>query len=300
MEYVKLNNGVEMPILGFGVYQIPASDTKRCVLDAIKVGYRSIDTAQSYFNESEVGEAIVECGIPREELFITTKIWIDNYGYEKCKESVMESLKKLKTDYIDLVLLHQPFSDYYGAYRALEDLYEEGKIKAIGVSNFYPDRLSDICLFERKVIPAVNQVETNPINAQIKAQENMEKYGVKLCAWAPFGEGRNGLFENETLVNIGKKYNKSSAQVILRWLIQRGVIIACKSTHIERTEQNFNVFDFELANEDMEEIKKLDTTDSLFFNHQDPNMVEWFDNIVKQRRTNQDCRKEKKGWENNE
>lgn len=300
MEYVKLNNGVEMPILGFGVYQIPASDTKRCVLDAIKVGYRSIDTAQSYFNESEVGEAIVECGIPREELFITTKIWIDNYGYEKCKESVMESLKKLKTDYIDLVLLHQPFSDYYGAYRALEDLYEEGKIKAIGVSNFYPDRLSDICLFERKVIPAVNQVETNPINAQIKAQENMEKYGVKLCAWAPFGEGRNGLFENETLVNIGKKYNKSSAQVILRWLIQRGVIIACKSTHIERMEQNFNVFDFELANEDMEEIKKLDTTDSLFFNHQDPNMVEWFDNIVKQRRTNQDCRKEKKGWENNE
>ncbi len=300
MEYVKLNNGVEMPILGFGVYQIPASDTKRCVLDAIKVGYRSIDTAQSYFNESEVGEAIVECGIPREELFITTKIWIDNYGYEKCKESVMESLEKLKTDYIDLVLLHQPFSDYYGAYRALEDLYEEGKIRAIGVSNFYPDRLSDICLFERKVIPAVNQVETNPINAQIKAQENMEKYGVKLCAWAPFGEGRNGLFENETLVNIGKKYNKSSAQVILRWLIQRGVIIACKSTHIERMEQNFNVFDFELANEDMEEIKKLDTTDSLFFNHQDPNMVEWFDNIVKQRRTNQDCRKEKKGWENNE
>ncbi len=280
MEYVKLNNGVEMPILGFGVYQIPASDTKRCVLDAIKVGYRSIDTAQSYFNESEVGEAIVECGIPREELFITTKIWIDNYGYEKCKESVMESLEKLKTDYIDLVLLHQPFSDYYGAYRALEDLYEEGKIRAIGVSNFYPDRLSDICLFERKVIPAVNQVETNPINAQIKAQENMEKYGVKLCAWAPFGEGRNGLFENETLVNIGKKYNKSSAQVILRWLIQRGVIIACKSTHIERMEQNFNVFDFELANEDMEEIKKLDTTDSLFFNHQDPNMVEWFDNIV--------------------
>jgi len=300
MEYVKLNNGVEMPILGFGVYQIPASDTKKCVLDAIKVGYRSIDTAQSYFNESEVGEAIVECGIPREELFITTKIWIDNYGYEKCKESVMESLEKLKTDYIDLVLLHQPFSDYYGAYRALEDLYEEGKIRAIGVSNFYPDRLSDICLFERKVIPAVNQVETNPINAQIKAQENMEKYGVKLCAWAPFGEGRNGLFENETLVNIGKKYNKSSAQVILRWLIQRGVIIACKSTHIERMEQNFNVFDFELANEDMEEIKKLDTTDSLFFNHQDPNMVEWFDNIVKQRRTNQDCRKEKKGWENNE
>ncbi len=296
MEYVKLNNGVEMPILGFGVYQIPASDTKRCVLDAIKVGYRSIDTAQSYFNEAEVGEAISECGVPREELFITTKVWIDNYGYENCKKSVEESLKKLRTDYIDLVLLHQPFSDYYGAYRALEDLYEEGKIRAIGVSNFYPDRLSDICLFGRKVVPAVNQVETNPINAQFKAQENMEKYGVHIEAWAPFGEGRNGLFENETLVNIGKKYNKSSAGVILRWLIQRGVIIACKSTHIERMEQNFNVFDFCLSKEDMASINELDTSDSLFFNHQDPKMVEWFDNIVKTRRTNKDCRNDKKNW----
>lgn len=296
MEYVKLNNGVEMPILGFGVYQIPKDDTKRCVLDAIKVGFRSIDTAQSYFNEAEVGEAISECGVPRNELFITTKVWIDNYGYENCKKSVEESLKKLKTDYIDLVLLHQPFSDYYGAYRALEDLYEEGKIRAIGVSNFYPDRLSDICLFGRKVVPAVNQVETNPINAQFEAQKNMEKYGVHIEAWAPFGEGRNGLFENETLVNIGKKYDKSSAQVILRWLIQRGVIIACKSTHIERMEQNFNVFDFELSKEDMGEIGKLDTTDSLFFNHQNPKMVEWFDNIVKDRRTNEDCRQDKKNW----
>lgn len=300
MEYVKLNNGVEMPILGFGVYQIPTEETKRCVLDAIKVGFRAIDTAQSYFNESEVGDAIVECGIQRSELFITTKVWIDNYGYEKCRESVMESLKKLKTDYIDLVLLHQPFSDYYGAYRALEDLYEEGKIKAIGLSNFYPDRLADICLFERKVIPTVNQVETNPFNAQFLAQENMEKYGVHIEAWAPFGEGRNGLFENEILVNIGKKYNKSSAQVILRWLIQRGVIIACKSTHIERMEQNFNVFDFELTSDDMEAIKKLDNNNSLFFNHQDPKMVAWFDNIVKTRRQNKDCRKENKGWEDNE
>ena len=300
MEYVKLNNGVEMPILGFGVYQIPKEETKRCVLDAIKVGYRSIDTAQSYFNEAEVGEAISECGIPREELFITTKVWIDNYGYEKCKESVLESLKKLKTDYIDLILLHQPFSDYYGAYRALEDLYAEGKIKAIGVSNFYPDRLSDMCLFERKVIPAVNQVETNPINAQYKAQENMEKYGVNIEAWAPFGEGKNGLFENEILANIGKKYGKSAAQVILRWLIQRGVIIACKSTHIERMKQNFDVFDFKLTDEDMGEIKKLETEQSLFFNHQDPSMVEWFDKIVKERRENDDRRKEEKGWENNE
>ena len=284
MEYVKLNNGVEMPILGFGVYQIHREETKHCVLDAINVGFRAIDTAQSYFNEAEVGDAIKESGIPREEFFITTKIWIDNYGYEKCKASVEESLKKLKTDYIDLVLLHKPFSDYYGAYRALEELYEEGKIRAIGVSNFYPDRLADMCLFGRKVIPAVNQVETNPLNQQVKAQENMEKYGVHIEAWAPFGEGKNNMFSNPTLVEIGKKYNKSVAQVILRWLIQRGVIIACKSTHKERMEENFKVFDFELSNEDMEAIKALDTSDSLFFNHQDPSMVEWFDKMVYERR----------------
>lgn len=288
MEYVKLNNGVEMPLISFGVYQIPKEDTKRCVLDAIKSGYRGIDTAQSYFNESEVGDAIVECGVPREELFITTKVWIDHYGYEECKASVEDSLRKLKTDYLDLCLLHQPFSDYYGAYRALEELYEEGKIKAIGVSNFYPDRLTDICMFGRKVIPAVNQVEVNPYNAQWCAQENMEKHGVKMEAWAPFGEGRNNLFTNETLVSIGKKYNKSSAQVMLRWLIQRGVIVACKSTHIERMQENINVFDFELTEEDMNSIKTLDTSNSLFFSHSDPNMVEWFDKIVKERRVNED------------
>ena len=296
MEYVKLNNGVEMPILGFGVYQIPKEETKKCVLGAIKVGFRSIDTAQSYFNENEVGDAIEECGVPREELFITTKIWIDNYGYENCKRSVIESLKKLKTNYIDLLLLHQPFGDYYGAYRALEELYKEGKIRAIGVSNFYPDRLSDICLFGREVIPAVNQVEVNPLNAQFEAQENMEKYGVKMEAWAPFGEGRNSLFTNETLVNIGKKYNKTSAQVMLRWLIERGVIIACKSTHIERMKENFDVFDFNLSKDDIEKINKLDTSNSLFFNHQDPKMVEWFDGIVKSRRENEDCRKDNKNW----
>lgn len=288
MEYVKLNNGVEMPVISFGVYQIPKEDTKRCVLDAIKSGYRGIDTAQSYFNESEVGDAIVECGVPREELFITTKVWIDHYGYEECKASVEESLRKLKTDYLDLCLLHQPFSDYYGAYRVLEELYAEGKIKAIGVSNFYPDRLTDICMFDRKVIPAVNQVEVNPYNAQWFAQENMEKHGVKMEAWAPFGEGRNNLFTNETLVSIGKKYNKSSAQVMLRWLIQRGVIVACKSTHIERMQENINVFDFELTEEDMNSIKTLDTSNSLFFSHNDPNMVEWFDKIVKERRVNED------------
>lgn len=285
-----------MPLISFGVYQIPKEDTKRCVLDAIKSGYRGIDTAQSYFNESEVGDAIVECGVSREELFITTKVWIDHYGYEECKASVEESLRKLKTDYLDLCLLHQPFSDYYGAYRALEDLYAEGKIKAIGVSNFYPDRLTDICMFDRKVIPAVNQVEVNPFNAQWCAQENMEKYGVKMEAWAPFGEGRNNLFTNETLVSIGKKYNKSSAQVMLRWLIQRGVIVACKSTHIERMQENINVFDFELTEEDMNSIKTLDTSNSLFFSHYDPNMVEWFDKMVKERRVNEDCRKENKKW----
>lgn len=296
MEYVKLNNGIEMPLISFGVYQIPKEDTKRCVLDAIKSGYRGIDTAQSYFNESEVGDAIVECGVSREELFITTKVWIDHYGYEECKASVEESLRKLKTDYLDLCLLHQPFSDYYGAYRALEDLYAEGKIKAIGVSNFYPDRLTDICMFDRKVIPAVNQVEVNPFNAQWCAQENMEKHGVKMEAWAPFGEGRNNLFTNEILVSIGKKYNKSSAQVMLRWLIQRGVIVACKSTHIERMQENINVFDFELTEEDMNSIKTLDTSNSLFFSHYDPNMVEWFDKMVKERRVNEDCRKENKKW----
>lgn len=209
----------------------------------------------------------------------------------------MESLEKLGVDYIDLMLLHQPFSDYYGAYRALEDLYEEGKIRAIGVSNFYPDRLADMCLFERKVVPAVNQVETNPMNQQLKAQEVMDKYGVRIEAWAPFGEGKNGMFENETLKKIGEKYHKSVAQVILRWLIQRGVIIACKSTHKDRMEENFDIFDFELTKEDMETIKKLDSEDSLFFNHQDPTMVEWFDKMVVERRKNDDCRKEKKNWE---
>ena len=296
MEYVTLNNDVEMPILGFGVYQIPQEETKQAVLDAIDVGYRSIDTAQSYFNEKEVGEAIAECDVPREKLFITTKVWIENYGYEKCKASVLESMEKLGLDYIDLVLLHQPFADYYGAYCALEELYEEGLIKAIGVSNFYPDRLSDICLFERKVIPAINQVETNPLNAQYEAQENMKKHGVQIAAWAPFGEGMQGMFTNETLVKIGEKYSKSAAQVILRWLIQRKVVVLCKSTHKERMAENFNVFDFELSDEDMDEIKSLDTSSSLFFDHADPEMVEWFDEMVEVRKKQQRADLEQKKW----
>ena len=285
MEYVTLNNGVKMPKLGFGVYQVSKEECKRAVLDAIDVGYRSIDTAQSYFNEEEVGEAISECGIPRKELFVTTKVWIDNYGYEKCKKSVLESMRKLKVDYLDLILLHQPFADYYGAYRALEELYEEKKVRALGVSNFYPDRLSDICLFERKIIPQVNQVETNPLNAQVKAQENMKKYGVQIEAWAPFGEGRNNMFSNLTLKEIGDKYNKSVAQVILRWLMQRDVVALAKSVHKERMQENFNIFDFKLSDdEDMDKVNKLDTNNSLFFSHCDPKIVEWFNEMVIKRR----------------
>lgn len=300
MEYVTLSNGVKMPKNGYGVYQIAKEDCERCVIDAIKVGYRLIDTAQSYFNEEEVGSAIEkainEGLVKREEMFITSKVWIDNYGYEKCKKSVLESMRKLKVDYLDLMLLHQPFADYYGAYRALEDLYEEGKIKAIGVSNFYPDRLSDICLFERRIIPHVNQVETNVFNSQYEAQENMKKYNVQIEAWAPFAEGRNNMFSNEVLAEIGKKYNKSVAQVILRWLTQRNVVALSKSTLVERMKENFNIFDFELSEEDMNKIKELDTGKSLFFSHYDPNMVDWFNQTVISRRTNQDHTKDKKNW----
>lgn len=291
MEYVTLSNGVKMPKNGYGVYQIAKEDCERCVLDAIKIGYRLIDTAQSYFNEEEVGnaveKAINEALVKREELFITSKVWIDNYGYEKCKKSVLESMKKLKVDYLDLMLLHQPFSNYYGAYRALEDLYEEGKIRAIGVSNFYPDRLSDICLFERKIIPHINQVETNVFNAQYEAQENMKKYNVQIEAWAPFAEGRNNIFSNEILTEIGKKYNKTAAQVVLRWLTQRNIAALSKSTTVERMKENFDIFDFELSAEDMDSIKELDTGKSLFFSHYDPNMVSWFDKMVIARRINQ-------------
>lgn len=300
MEYVTLNNGIKMPKLGYGVYQVDKEECERCVIDAIKVGYRLIDTAQSYFNETEVGnaieKAIKDSLVTREELFITTKVWIDNYGYEKCKKSVLESMEKLKVDYLDLVLLHQPFSDYYGAYKALEELYESGKVKAIGVSNFGPDRLADICLFERKIIPQVNQVETNPLNAQVKAQENMNDFGVQIEAWAPFGEGRNNMFENEVLKEIGAKYNKSVAQVILRWLTQRNVVALAKSTHIERMKENFNIFDFELSSDDINKINELDKETSLFFSHYDPNMVKWFDETVKSRRENQDHNKDKKNW----
>lgn len=281
MQYITLNNGVKMPILGFGTYQIPPDETKQAVLDAIDVGFRLIDTAQAYDNEAEVGQAIKECGIPRNELFITTKVWISNYGYEKCLDSIKESIEKLDLEYIDLVLIHQPFSDYYGAYRALEDLYEAGYIRAIGVSNFYPDRLTDICSFNRRVIPQINQIEANPFNAQYLAQANMEKNGVQMSAWAPFGEGKNDMFNNETLVKIGvKNSGKTPAQVILRWLIERNIVVLCKSTHKERMAENIDVFDFALDKEDMLEIMELDSGESLFFSHQNPEIVEWFDDMI--------------------
>lgn len=295
MQYVTLSNGVKMPQLGYGVYQVDKEECERCVLDALKVGYRHIDTAQSYFNEEEVGNAIAKSGVPREQIFLTTKVWVEHYGYDETRKSVLESMRKLKTNYIDLVLLHQPFADYYGAWRALEDLYAEGVIKAIGVSNFYPDRLVDICSFAR-IKPMVNQVETHPHNQQIEAHEWMKKYGVQHEAWAPFGEGRGGMFEEPLLVEIGKKYGKTSAQVILRWDMQRNVVAIPKSTHIERMEQNFDIFDFELSEEDMAKIAALDKKQSSFFSHYDPKMVEWFAQMVEQRKRNNDHRKEKKNW----
>ena len=295
MNYITLSNGLKMPQLGYGVYQVSQEECERCVLDALKVGYRLIDTAQSYFNEEQVGNAIVKSGVPREEIFLTTKVWVDHYGYDECRKSVEESLKKLKTDYIDLMLLHQPFSDYYGAWRALEDLYEEGKLKAIGVSNFYPDRLVDIASFARNR-PMVNQVETHPHNQQIEAQKWMEKYGVQIESWAPFGEGRNGLFDDPVLASIGARYGKTTAQVMLRWQLQRGIVAIPKSVHIERMQENFDVFDFVLSDEDMKNIAALDKQTSSFFSHQDPNMVEWFVGIIDVRRTNHDASKEKKNW----
>ena len=274
MKYVTLNNGVKMPILGFGVFQI--DDMKECeeaVYNALKAGYR-IDTAASYRNEEAVGRAIKRSGIPREEIFVTTKLWVSDANYEKAKLAFETSLKKLDLEYIDLYLIHQPFNDVYGAWRAMTELYKEGKIKAIGVSNFYPDRLVDF-IMNNEVVPAVNQVETHPFNQQVKANEIMKEYGVQIESWGPFAEGKNGIFTNEILSEIGKKYNKSVAQVILRWLIQRDVVVIPKSVRKERIEENFNVFDFELNSEDMEKISELDKKESLFLNHDDVEIVKW-------------------------
>lgn len=280
MEFVTLNNGVKMPVLGYGVYQVSNEECERCVLDAISVGYCSIDTAQAYGNEEAVGNAVKKCGVPRDELFITTKVWIANGGYENAKKSLEDSLKKLQSDYIDLVLIHQPFNDYYGTYRAMEEAYKEGWIKAIGVSNFYPDRLVDLCQFV-EVKPAVNQVETHVFQQQKKAHEYMEKYGVQHESWGPFAEGRKDFFINPVLIEIGKKYNKSAAQAALRFLIQSNVVVIPKSTHKDRMEQNFNVFDFTLSAEDMAAIQKLDEGESLFFSHYDPAVVEMLTGLHK-------------------
>lgn len=281
MKYITLNNGIQMPILGFGVYQI--NDLKECeriVNTAIQTGYRLIDTAQAYGNEEAVGSAIKNSGISRKEFFVVTKIWISNAGYEKAKASIEESLKKLQTDYIDLLLIHQPFGDYYGTYRAMEEAYKAGKIRAIGVSNFYPDRFIDISHFV-EIKPMVNQIETHVFQQQKQARKIMTKYNTQIMSWGPFAEGKNNFFQNEILLEIGKKYNKSAAQIALRFLIQENVVVIPKSTHKERMEQNFDVFDFELTSEDMEKIRKLDTENSLFFSHYDPETVEFIINLAR-------------------
>lgn len=275
MQHVKLNNGIEMPILGYGVYQVDPAACERCVADAISVGYRSIDTAQAYRNEEGVGNAVRKSGIPREELFLTTKVWISNAGYEKAKASIDESLRKLQTDYVDLLLIHQPFNDYYGTYRAMEDAYRTGRARAIGVSNFFADRFIDITEFN-DVKPAVNQVETHVFNQQSELQQIMKKYGTQLMSWGPFAEGRNDFFTNETLKNIGAKYGKSVAQTALRYLIQQQIVVIPKSTHIERMKENFEVFDFVLSEQDMTAIAALDRGESLFFSHYDPQTVDFF------------------------
>ena len=267
MEYIKLNNGVEMPLLGFGVFQIPdADECEKVVAEALETGYRLLDTAAAYFNEESVGKAIAKSGIKREELFITTKLWIQDAGYENAKKAFYASLEKLGLDYLDLYLIHQPFNDYYGSWRAMEELYYEGKIRAIGVSNFYPDRLADLCL-NAEVTPMVNQVELHPFFQQSDAIRVMKEFGVQPEAWGPFAEATKDIFQNETLLKIAQKYGKTTAQVILRWNIDRGVVVIPKSVHKERIEQNFDVWDFKLTTEDMVQIAALDTGRSDIINH---------------------------------
>ena len=275
MQKVKLNNGVEMPILGFGVFQVKDLDEcERSVADAIETGYRLIDTAQSYENEEAVGKAIKRSGVAREDLFITTKLWIQSNGYEGTKKAFENSLKRLQADYLDLYLIHQPFGDVYGEWKAMEELYKEGRIRAIGVSNFQPDRLIDL-IIHHDVIPAVNQIETHPFHQQIETQKFLQENNVQIESWGPFAEGKNNLFHNELLTSIGKKYNKTIAQVVIRWLTQRGIVAIPKSVRKKRMEENFNSLDFELSNEDMEAIKTLDTNASSFFDHRNPAMVKW-------------------------
>lgn len=275
MQTVKLNNGLAMPILGFGVFQIPYPvECERCVIDAINTGYRLIDTAVSYMNEQAVGNAIKNCGVGRKELFITTKLWVQDHGYENTKKSFQESLDRLQLDYLDLYLIHQPYGDIHGSWRAMEELYEAGKIRAIGVANFQIDRLMDLIAFN-KIPPAINQIETHPFNQQIETQTFLTENNVQIESWGPFAEGKNNIFQNEILLSISNKYNRSVAQIILRWLIQRGIVVIPKSVRKERMEENFNIFDFELNADDNEKIKSLDMNTSLFFDHRNPEIIKW-------------------------
>ncbi len=283
MKYDVLYNGVKIPALGYGVYQIPKDMTYSCLSDAIDVGYRHIDTATAYANESEVGAAIKNSGINRKEFFLTTKVWIDCFGYEKANISLEKSFDALQTDYLDLVLIHHPFNDYYGAYRALEKWHKDGKIRAIGVSNFYPDRLSDICAFN-EIPPMVNQIEINPFFQQADAVENMRRHNIVAEAWAPFGEGKNGMFSNPVLKEIGEKYGKKIPQVILRWLLERDIVAISKTTNKDRMKENFDVLDFSLTEEDMQKIATLDTGKSMFYDHRDPKTVDFFLELMEKRK----------------
>lgn len=280
MKYATLNNGVKMPILGFGVYQIPDfEECKKSVLTALKAGYRLIDTAAGYQNEEAVGEAIKESGIPREEIFVTTKLWISDAGYEKTLKAVDRALQKLEVEYIDLFLIHQPYGDVHGSWRALEELYNEGKLKAIGVSNFHPDRVMDL-IVNNKITPAVNQIETHPFYQRIEDNEFLNKNGIIHQSWAPFAEGKHNFFSDEILTKIGEKHNKSVAQVTLRWMIQRSIVVIPKSVTESRIKQNIDVFDFELSDQDMNSISELDLNESSFFSHRDPEIIKWFSTMI--------------------
>jgi diketogulonate reductase-like aldo/keto reductase len=275
MEFVALNNGVKMPILGFGVFQIPDPELcEKTVIEAINVGYRLIDTAASYMNESAVGNAIKNCGVERSDLFITSKLWVQDHGYENTKVAFERSLNKLQLDYLDLFLIHQPYGDVFGSWRAMEELYEAGKIRAIGVSNFLPYKMLDLMLFN-KIPPTVNQIETHPFNQQIEAASFLNEHKVQVESWAPFAEGKNDIFNNELLASLASKYNKSIAQIILRWMIQRNIVVIPKTITKERMVENFNVFDFNISFDDMELIKTLDTNTSLFFDHRNPEIIKW-------------------------
>ena len=278
MNFIELSNGIKMPRIGYGVYQIKKNECERCVLDALEVGYRLIDTAQAYYNEEEVGLAVKKSGIKREDIFITSKIWISNEGYEKAKRSIDESLRRLNLDYIDLLLIHQPFGDYYGTYRAMEEAYKNKKLRAIGVSNFYPDRLIDICKFV-DIKPMVNQIETHVFNQQKESHEIMNRYNIVHESWGPFAEGRKNFFDNKILMDIGKKYNKTVGQVALRFLFENDIVVIPKSVHKDRMQENFDIFDFELEKDDLEIIKNMDERESAFFSHYDSQMVEWLTSV---------------------